>query len=216
MILGGSVPILLNVQSSPNFHSSGSRAVSKAFVEAFAAKHPDFEVIDVDLVKDPPKHVGREHLRAFFMPPETHEPDDAAALEASDAYVEQLISADVIVLGTPMHNLGISSTMKSWIDNIIRVGKTFRYTENGPIGLIPGKKVVIVVGGGGIYTSGPLKNMEHAGNYLRDILSTLGVTDITILRAEGLALGPGMLEQGVANGEASARSTAEALYSSAA
>jgi FMN-dependent NADH-azoreductase len=207
------VPVLLNIQSSPNFYSSGSRAVSKAFVEAFSTKRPDFEIVDVDLVKDPPKHVGPEHLRAFFMPPESHEPDDVAALETSDAYVEQLISADVIVLGTPMHNLGISSTMKSWIDNIIRVGKTFNYTENGPVGLIPGKKVVIVVGSGGIYTSGPLRGMEHAGNYLRDILSTLGVTDIVILRAEGLALGPGMLEQGIANGEAAARSLAETLYS---
>lgn len=200
------MPSLLNVQSSPNLYSSGSRAVSKAFVEAFLRRFPSFEVIEVDLTKDPPKHVGPEHLRAFFMPPETHESDDSAALAISDGYVQQLIDADVILIGTPMHNLGVSSSLKSWIDNIIRVGKTFKYTETGPVGLIPGKKVVIVVGSGGIYTSGPLQGMEHAGNYLRDILMTLGISDITILRAEGLALGPGMSEKGVADGIAAARS----------
>lgn len=194
------MPKLLNIQSSPNLYNSGSRAVSKAFVEAFLAKHPDYELDEVDLVSHPPKHVGPAHLRAFFMPSETHGPEEAEALANSNAYVDQLIAADVVVLGTPMHNLSIASTMKSWLDNIVRVGRTFRYTEHGPVGLIPGKKIVIVVGSGGIYTSGPLKDLEHAGVYMRHILRSLGPTDITILRAEGLALGPGMLEKGVAAG----------------
>ena len=119
-----------------------------------------------------------------------------------------MIEADVVVLGTPMHNFGISSVMKSWIDNIIRVGKTFKYSETGPIGLIPGKKIVIVVGSGGVYSDGPYKFYEHAGDYLRDILATLGLTDITILRAEGLAMGPDAAAQGLAAGIAAAENAA--------
>jgi hypothetical protein len=89
-----------------------------------------------------------------------------------------------------MHDFGIASTPKSWIDHIVRAGKTFKYTATGPVGLIPGKKVVIVVGSGGVYSQGPYKPFDHASTYLDDILTTLGVTDFTILRAEGVALGP--------------------------
>ena len=202
------MPTLLSVQSSPNLVSSGSRAVSKAFVDKYVAAHPDTRVIEVDLVLNPPPHFGPDHLRAFFTPPEAHAPENTAALQASDAYVAQLMEADVVVLGTPMHNFGVSSVMKSWIDNIIRVGKTFKYSETGPIGLIPGKKVVIVVGSGGVYSDGPYKSFEHAGNYLRDILATLGLTDVTILRAEGLAMGPEAAAQGLAAGIAAAQRAA--------
>jgi FMN-dependent NADH-azoreductase len=202
------MPTLLNVQSSPNLMSSGSRAVSKAFVDKYVANNPGTKVVDLDLVLNPPKHIGPDHLRAFFTPPETHEAANTAALNTSNAYVDQLLAADVLVLGTPMHNFGISSTMKSWIDNIIRVGRTFKYTESGPVGLVPGKKVVIAVGSGGIYSDGPFKAFEHAGNYLRDILATLGLTDITILRAEGSALGPEAAARGLAAGIAAAEKAA--------
>jgi FMN-dependent NADH-azoreductase len=199
------MPTLLNVQSSPNAHSSGSRAVSKAFVDAFVAAHPGTTVVDLDLSANPPTHIGPDHLRAFFTPPETHEPANTAASDVSNAYVAQLLAADVIVLGTPMHNFGVSSTMKSWIDNILRIGLTFKYTETGGVGLVPpGKKLVIVVGSGGIYSQGPYAAYEHAGNYLRDIMAFIGITDSTILRAEGLTLGPEMMAKGLAEGKAAA------------
>ena len=119
------MPVILNVQSSPNMISSASRAVSKAFIDRYVASHPDMKVVDLDLVQNSPSHFGPSHLRAFFTPAEEHEPENSASLEASDAYVDQLMEADVLVLGTPMHNFGISSTMKSWIDNILRAGRTF-------------------------------------------------------------------------------------------
>ena len=134
------MPILLNIQSSPNMISSASRAVSNAFVEKYVASHPDTKVVDLDLVRDPPSHFGPNHLRAFFAPAEEHEPVNTAALEVSDGHIAQLLEADVLVLGTPMHNFGVSSTMKSWVDNILRAGKTFQYTETGPVGLLSGKK----------------------------------------------------------------------------
>ena len=203
------MPILLNIQSSPNMISSASRAVSKVFIENYVATHADTKVVDLDLVRDPPSHFGPNHLRAFFAPAEEHEPENTAALEASDVYVSQLLEADILVLGTPMHNFGISSTMKSWVDNILRAGKTFNYTETGPIGLLSGKEVVIVVGSGGIYSDGPMSAFEHCGNYLRDILTTIGLTDITILRAEGLAFGPDAAERGLADGMAEAEKIAQ-------
>jgi FMN-dependent NADH-azoreductase len=100
--------------------------------------------------------------------------------------------------------------------NRIGTGRTFRYTETGRVGLIPGKKVVIVVGSGGVYSDGPFKSFEHAGNYLRDILATLGLTDMTILRAEGLALGPEAAAKGLAAGVASAEKAAEQACATAA
>ena len=201
--------MLLNIQSSPNMISSASRAVSQVFVDNFVAAHPDTKVVDLDLVSNPPTHFGPHHLRAFFTPAEEHEPDNTAALEASDLYVSQLLEANILVLGTPMHNFGISSTMKSWVDNILRAGKTFNYTETGPVGLLSGKKVVIVVGSGGIYSDGPMSACEHCGNYLRDILTTIGLSDITIVRAEGLAMGPDAAEKGLADAKAQAQSIAQ-------
>ncbi len=200
---------LLNIQSSPNMISSASRAVSKVFIDRYITSHSGTEVVDLDLVQNAPSHFGPSHLRAFFTPAEEHEPESTTSLKASDAYVDQLIEANVLVLGTPMHNFGVSSTMKSWVDNILRAGRTFQYTETGPVGLLSGKKVVIVVGSGGIYSDGPMSAREHCGNYLRDILQVIGLTDITILRAEGLALGPEFAEKGLADGIASAEALAQ-------
>src|SRR6187402_112971 len=98
---------LLNVQSSPNVVNSASRSASKVFVDQYVMSHPDTVVTDLDLVANPPSHIGTEHLGAFFAPPEFHSPASAAALRASEAYLQQLFESDVIVVGTPMHNLGI-------------------------------------------------------------------------------------------------------------
>ena len=202
------MPTILNIQSSPNLFSSSSRAVSKAFVDRYLAEHPGSNVIDLDLAVTPPPHFSPDHLRAFFTPPDTHEPANSAALAASDAYIDQMLGADVLVLGTPMHNFGIASTMKSWIDNILRVDKTFRYTETGPVGLVPNRKVIIAVGSGGYYSDGPFKGFEHAANYLSHILSFIGLIDITVLRAEGQTMGPEAAANGLGAGIAAAQQAA--------
>jgi FMN-dependent NADH-azoreductase len=196
--------VLLNIQSSPNLASSGSRAASKVFLEKYLANHPGTTVVDLDLVANPPPHVGVHHLGAYFGPPEAHTPENKAALDASDAYVDQLLAADIVLIGTPMHNLSIASVLKSWIDNVVRAGRTFRYTETGAVGLVPGKKVVIIVGSGGVYSYGPMQDYEHAANYLKAILGVMGITDITVVRAEGLALGPEMAAKGSAAAAAAA------------
>lgn len=202
------MPVLLNVQSSPNLETSASRAVSKAFVEKYLAANAETKIIDVDLVRDPPPHLGVDHLGAFFAPPEAHSEANKATLQASEAYIAQLLSADVVVIGTPMHNFGIASVLKTWIDNICRAGRTFRYTETGAIGLLSNKRVAIIVGSGGLYSQGPYKDFDHSGPYLKSILALLGLTDITIVRAEGLALGPEMAAKGLADGIAAAERAA--------
>jgi len=196
---------LLNIQSSPNLASSASRAASKVFLDKYVANHPGTKVVDLDLAVNPPPHLGVHHLGAYFAPPEAHTPENAAALKASDAYVDQLLAADIVLIGTPMHNFGIASVLKSWIDNIARAGRTFKYTETGAIGLLTGKKVVIIVGSGGVYSDGPYQAYEHASNYLKAILGLLGLTDVTVVRAEAQALGP----EAAAKGAAAAASAAE-------
>lgn len=203
---------LLNVQSSPDTQNSASRIVSSAFVDRYLTHEPGAVVDTLDLVATPPTHFGPSHLRAFFATGDDLEPENQAALAASDTFVDQLAAADVVVLGTPMHNFGVASTMKSWVDNILRVGRTFNYSEQGPVGLLADKKVVIVVASGGVYSAEPLSNFEHCGNYLRDIMATIGLTDSTILRAEGLAFGPEAAEQGIAMGVAAAQELADTLH----
>lgn len=202
------MPTLLNVQSSPNLESSASREVSQAFVQEYVQRNPGTTVVEVDLVRNPPPHLGVDHLGAFFASAETHSEANVATLKASDAYIEQLVAADTIVIGTPMHNFGIASVLKTWIDNICRVGKTFRYTEQGPIGLLTGKRIFVFVGSGGVYSDGPFKAYDHSAPYLQSILGLLGLTDMTIIRAEGLALGPEMAEKGLAAAVAAANQAA--------
>lgn len=198
---------LLNIQSSPNIETSASRAVSKVFVESYVSLHPGTSVIELDLVASPPDHLNQHHVGAFFAPPEAHSPENAAALKNSDRYVDQLMAADVVVLGSPMHNFGVASVMKSWVDNVVRLGTTFRYNEVGAVvGLMPQKKIVIVVGCGGVYSEGPMQPLDHAARYLADIFGFLGMTDVTVIHAEGLAMGPDMAAKGLA----AAKSKAEA------
>ncbi len=202
------MPTILNVQSSPAFSSSVSRAVSKVFLDEDLAKRSDSTVVDVDLALHPPPHLNAAHLGAFFGAAEDHTAENIAALQASDDYVGQVLSADTILVATPMHNLGITSVLKSWIDNIMRVGKTFQYDETGPVGLLEDKNLVIVVCSGGVYSAGPLKAFDFATAYLRGIFGFLGVTDTILVRAEGLALGPEAAANGVAEAKAAAKAAA--------
>jgi FMN-dependent NADH-azoreductase len=202
--------VLLNVQSSPNLSGSGSRAVSRAFVERFVSVDPDAEVIDLDLAQAPLAPINEHHLGAFFAPPAAHSAESAAALRVSDDLIEQVVRADVLLLGTPMHNLGISATMKAWIDNIVRIGRTFRYDDRGAVvGLMPPKKVVIVMASGGIYSDGPMRDLDFASRYLEGIFRFLGMTDIEVIHVEGLSMGGEMASRGMARAIARAETIAE-------
>lgn len=202
---------ILNVQSSPYLDKSASRSVSKAYVDGYLAAKPETVVVDLDLVTNPPAHLGPQHMAGLFKPG-PHSPEAVAAREASDAYLKQVFDSDVILVATPMHNFAISSTVKAWIDHIVIGGRTFKLGENGKIvGLLPpSKKLVVVVASGGFYPSeGPVWAPDRAtSRYLEDVFNFMGVTDVSVIRAEGQILGSEMAEKRKADARAEARALA--------
>ena len=151
--------------------------------------HPGSTVKTVNLVKQHWPHLEEAHLTSFFTPADQHTDGDREAIQHSEEAIGDIREADILVIGAPMYNFSIHSTLKAWIDHIVRSGVTFRYSEKGPEGLIPkGKKVYVAVSTGGIYSDGPMKQADFIEPYLRFILSFIGLNDITFVRAEGLAL----------------------------
>ena len=130
-------------------------------------------------------------------PADERDAEEARAVDVSDAAVDEVLDADTLVIATPLINFGISSTLKSWIDNVLRAGRTFRYTASGPEGLAKGKKAYIVLASGGIYSEGPAAAMNHADPYLRTALGFIGITDVEVIRVEGVALGADAAEKAV-------------------
>ena len=138
-------------------------------------------------------------LGALFTPAEQRTPEQAARVALDDALIAQVQSADAIVLGVPMYNFGVPVQLKTWIDAIARAGVTFRYTENGPEGLLKGKKVYVALARGGIYRDTPADSQVP---YLKGVLGFLGMTDVEFIYAEGLAMGPESADKAFAAAEA--------------
>jgi len=168
---------LLHLDSSALGTASVTRELSAAIVARWQDKLPRLEVEYRDLDTNPLPHLTGQSL-AQSDPAETA---DAARV------LEQFLAADVLVIGAPMYNFSVPSTLKAWIDRIAVAGKTFRYTENGPEGLAKGKHLIIASGRGGLHTGAPTDFQEA---YLRQVFGFLGVTDIDFVRAEGVAYSP--------------------------
>ena len=181
---------LLHIDSSILGGNSVSRQLTAQIVASWRAGHPDTQVSYLDLAVDTPSHLSQESL-GFRMPA------DAAASDAqmrenaiSEALVSQLLAANVIVVGAPMYNFTVPTQLKAWIDRIAQVNRTFKYTEKGPVGLAGGKTVIVASTRGGAYSTSDAGNaMEHQESYLKTVFGFLGITDVRIVRAEGLAMG---------------------------
>jgi FMN-dependent NADH-azoreductase len=170
---------LLHLDSSALGAYSVSRELSAALVEAWKNKHPGATIAYRDLAANPLPHWA----------PVADASDPVAVL--NEEVMSEFLDADVVVVGAPMYNFGISSQLKAWFDRIIVAGRTFRYTEAGPQGLAAGKKVIIVSSRGGVYSAGsPYAPADFQETYLRQAFGFIGVTDIEFVRAEGIALGP--------------------------
>ncbi|MBW8468288.1 MAG: FMN-dependent NADH-azoreductase [Thiobacillus sp.] len=181
---------LLHLDSSVLGAASVSRQLSSSIVARQQALHPGIQLVVRDLAVDPALHLSGAHLAAFQGVVSDDETINADLLKGN-AYMDELFAADVLVIGAPMYNLSIPTPLKAWIDRIAVAGKTFRYTANGPEGLLKNKKAFIASSRGGVYSAGsPAAALEHQESYLVGLLAFLGVTDVTIVRAEGLALGP--------------------------
>jgi FMN-dependent NADH-azoreductase len=180
---------LLHIDSSVLGAHSASRALSAEIVARQIALHPGIAVTHRDLAADAALHLSSAHLSAW-QGGAVEDELLGADLAKGGAYLEELFAADIIVIGAPMYNFSIPSQLKAWIDRVVVAGKTFRYGANGAEGLLRNKKVFIASSRGNIYVPGsPAAALEHHESYLTGVLSFIGLTDATIVRAEGLAFG---------------------------
>ena len=183
------MPTLLHIDSSPVYGRSVSRELTAAFVTQWKASHPDGKVIDRDLSGTAIPPVNAEWVGAAYTPKEARTPQQKELLSLSDSLLAELEQADEYVIGTPMHNFGVPSVLKLWIDQIARVGRTFSYADGKPKGLLVGKKATFIVATGGIYDGQTqMASFNFVEPYLRSVFGFLGVTDATFLTAGGTAV----------------------------
>jgi len=204
---------ILLVLSSPRGQQSYSYQVASDIVDDLKLRHPGATLVVRDLAKEPLPHVGEAFVGGLFLPPERHTPDQASAMARSDELIDELFAADVVVIAVPMHNFGLPSTLKAWIDHIARAGRTFGYSEKGPEGLLKGKKVILVLARGGVYSDGPAKPLDFQESYLRSILGFLGITDVQVVRVEGVAMGEDAVKRALASARAQADTVTRAFAS---
>lgn len=194
---------LLVLDFSPRGPLSVSNKLTTRFTEAWRRTRPDATVLHRDLGATPPPHLDGETIGAFYTPPEERSEEQARLVALSDALVDDLEAADVIVLGLPMFNFGSPSGFKAWIDQVARVGRTFRYTENGPEGLLGGREVVVLTARGGNYAEGsPFAVFDQQTPYVRTVFGFLGLSDVTFIHAHGQAGGEGAAAAGRVEAEA--------------
>ena len=188
---------LLHIDSSILGEGSVSRSLTAEIVATQRALHPGIEVVYRDLATFPVGHLTGSHLAALqgVAPADPTVQRDVAA---SQAMLDEFLAADIVVVGAPMYNFTIPTQLKAWIDRIAVAGKTFRYTADGPEGLAGGKKVIVASSRGGFYGPGtPAASLEHQESYLRAVFGFLGITDVTLVHAEGVALGPEAREKAI-------------------
>ena len=178
---------ILLIQSSPRGGESFSHRVAQSVVNDLKARHPEAKIVLRDLAANPPPHVGLPFITGMYAPPEHRTPEQAEAIALSDALIDEFFAADTIVIGVPMHNFTLPSTLKAWIDHVARAGRTFNFGANGPEGLLKGKRVILVLARGGVYSSGPTKPLDYQEPYLRAVLGFLGITDVSAVHIEGAA-----------------------------
>lgn len=178
---------LLHLDSSILGDASASRQLSRAVVQAWLAAEPNAQLRYRDLAGDALSHLSSASLLAAGTPAELRDAAQRHEAELSEATLNEFLAADAIVIAAPMYNFTVPTQLKAWIDRIAVAGKTFTYDENGPKGLAGGKKVVIVSTAGGIHAGQP-SGVAHE-DYLQLLLRFLGVSDIEVVRAQGLAYG---------------------------
>lgn len=190
--------IVIHIDSSPRGVDSVSRDLTCQLVNRLKAVEPTLDVIRYDLGNRPLPHLSSDAIGALRRAElATAEQRELGAL--SDRMIDELQRADLIVIGSPMHNFGITSHLKSWFDTIIRAGKTFSYGERGPEGLLKGKRAIVVETRGGVYTTGPAASFNHQEPHLKTLLGFIGISDVQFIRAEGLDMGPESRSNGLAH-----------------
>lgn len=179
---------ILRLVTSFRGNESQSFQLGNLIIEKLKEQDAKPEILVRNLAKDQVPHLNDAHFASFNTPAEECSNVLKKAIEYSNNAVEELMQSDIVVMDVPMYNFGIPSSLKAWIDQIVRSGITFRYTENGVEGLVKNKKVYLAIASGGIYTQGAMKEYDHTEKYLRNVLGFIGITDITVFRVEGVAI----------------------------
>lgn len=190
---------VLYVSSSPRAGSYSS-SVADRVIDELKNSHPGATVTTRDLTREPLPHIDADYLQAARTAEGPQTDTQRAVLARSDALVDELLAADIVVIAAPMYNFSIPSTLKAWIDYVCRAGRTFSYSEKGVEGLAKGKRAIIINAKGGIYSSGPAQALEHQGTYLRGVLGFIGITDVETIDIEGVGLGPDAAQKAVERG----------------
>ena len=190
---------ILVIESSARQQGSVSRELTQRFIANWQAAHPADQVQVRDLAAEPVPHLDATLLGGWMTPSEQQNDAEKAALARSNQLTDELLAADVLVLAAPMYNFAIPSTLKAWLDHVLRAGVTFKYTETGPQGLLTGKRAFVLTARGGIYAGSAL---DHQEPYLRQALAFIGIHDVQFIHAEGLNLGAEFSEKGLAQAKA--------------
>ncbi len=179
---------ILHIDSSPRGESSISRAVTKDFITNWKQAHPDDTLTYRDLGHQPVPHVDEPWIAAAFTPPQLRSPQLNEAIATSDALVDEFLAADMYVFGVPMYNFGVPSTFKAYIDQIIRVGRTFAVNQQGFQGLVDSsKKMLVITARGGSYQQGtPSATYDLQEPYIRAVFGFIGITDLKFIHVDNL------------------------------
>jgi FMN-dependent NADH-azoreductase len=178
--------LLLHIDASPR-DSSDSRGLADLFVREWTRKNRLGIVVHRPVGRDPPPHVTQDWITGVHTPPEARTPTQQEAVAVSDRLADELLSADVILLSTPMYNLTVPSTLKAYIDQVVRIGKTVKLEDGALRGQAVGKTMYVVAAHGGSYPKGsPMASLNHLEPYLRTVFGFIGITDVRFINAEFL------------------------------
>ena len=190
---------ILQINSSARSTGSASTRLADALVARVLAAHPDAAVVRRDLSAEPHPVLDEPTLQALFTPADQRSAEQAARIALDDALIAQVQAADVIVVGAPMYNFGITVQLKSWFDAIARANVTFKYTEKGPVGLLSGKKVLVGLSRGGLHRGSATDSQVP---YLNTMFGFLGLSDVQYVYAEGMGMGPEAVAKAQAQADA--------------
>lgn len=185
---------VLIIESSARQQDSFSRELTQQFISHWKTLHPADRLTIRDVAVNPVPHLDADLLGGWMKPEAQRNAAEQASLQRSNELTDELLAADVLVLAAPMYNFAIPSTLKAWLDHVLRAGLTFKYTDTGPQGLLTGKKAYVLTARGGIYAG---STADHQEPYLRQVLAFVGIHDVTFIHAEGMNLGGNFQEKGL-------------------
>lgn len=180
---------LLHIDASPRTALAGSRVLSRELAAALVQALPECELQYRDLAAAPPALIDEAWIAASYAPEAQRTPEMSATLQESDALIDELLAADVVLFGLPMHNFTISTLLKCYIDQVVRAGRTFQFTAHGPQGLLAGKQAVVMTTRGSDYSTGYMASLDFQEPYMRTLLGFLGFDGVHFITCNGMDAG---------------------------